>query len=171
MVDRPARLSGGGGTGHSGTVSMPFILIGEVTFGPRFFPERIQVTKERELDRTSNFCKGEDVADKGAKNREIHVNGKLIGQERRALDRVADSNEPFTMSSTTWSGEVRVSTVEYEGPQGYHPPSESLIWEYTIDLVSTGRDEADSSTSGNGIISDGSSGDSEAPGSGPLRPV
>lgn len=155
MVDEPDSLTSRGGSGGTSTVKMPFVLIGEVTFGPRFFPDRIQVTKERELDRTSNFCKGEDVADKGAKNREIHVNGRLIGQERRALDRVADSPEVFTMSSTTWSGEVRVSTVEYEGPQGYHPPSDSLIWEYTLDLVSTGRDERDSGSGGNGILDDG----------------
>jgi len=154
MVKAPARIQQSGGT-SSGVVSMPFVLIGDVTFGPRFFPDRIQVTKDRELDRTSNFCNGEDVSNKGAKNREIHVNGRLIGIERRALDRVADARGTFTMSSTTWSGEVRVSTVEYEGPKGYHPPSDSLLWEYTIDLVSTGRDEV-AGTTGNGVISDGS---------------
>lgn len=160
MVQAPDEIEAGGGGSSGPSIGMPFVLFGEVSFAPRFFPDRIQVSKERELDRTSNFCQGEDVTDKGAKNREIHVNGRLIGQERRAFDRVADSDQPFTMSSTTWSGEVRVSTIEYEGPQGYHPPSESLIWEYTLDLVSTGRDEADSGT-GNGIISDGDVSDLE----------
>lgn len=144
-----------GGEQSAGLVtSKPFILIGDsgTIFAPRFFPDRLQVTKERELDRSSNFCKGEDVIDKGSKNRDIHVNGRLIGAEKKALDRVGDDGDTFTLSSTTWSGEVMVKTVEYEGPQGYHPPTDSLFWEYTMDLVSTGRDEADGGV-GNGIVS------------------
>lgn len=157
MVRIPAEDAGE--TSSSGRTSevvtkKPFIMIGDSgnIFAPRFFPERIQVTKERELDRSSNFCEGEDVVDKGAKNRDLHINGRLIGPEKKALDRVADDGEPFTVSSTTWSGEVMVKMVEYEGPNGYHPPTNSLFWEYTMDLVSTGRDEADSGT-GNGIVS------------------
>lgn len=157
MVEAPDDTTGmaGGDNSPAPVVSKPFLLVGSVSFAPRFFPERIQVTKERELDRSSDFCGGEDVSDKGSKNRDIHINGRLLGTEKNALDRVADTSEPLTMSSTTWSGEVRVSTVEYDGPKGYHPPSGSLLWEYTIDLVSTGRDE-DEGNHGNGIISSGS---------------
>jgi len=154
MVDGPPQIERGGPSGSRRT-SAPFVLMGEVSFGPRYFPERIQVTKERELDRTSNFCRGEDVSDKGAKNRDIHINGKLLGFEKEALDNVADHRGTYTMSSATWSGEVRVKTIEYEGPVSFHPPSGSLFWEYTMDLVSTGRDETPSSSE-SGVISDGS---------------
>lgn len=120
----------------------PFVLDGDVTFAPFFFPDRVQITKQREKQRQKGFCGGENVSDKGAKNREVHVTGKASGAyERQALDNIADHGGVLDMSSSAWSGEVQVKEVEYEGPTGWHPPTGSLYWDYRIDLVSTGRDE------------------------------
>jgi hypothetical protein len=142
MVEAPTpELGGGTGGGGAETVSKPFVLVGETNFAPRFFPETIRVRKEREIDRTSNYCKGEDVSDSGSKNREIHINGLLLGPEKELFDSLADNADILTMSSTTWSGSVRVKRIEYEGPQMYHPPSEDFFWEYTLDLVEVGGTE------------------------------
>jgi len=120
----------------------PFVLDGEVTFAPFFFPKRTQITKQREKNKTSGFCGGQNVSDKGAKNRQIHVQGKASGEyERIALDDLADYGGSLDLLTAAWSGEVQVEEVEYEGPTGWHPPTGSLYWDYRIDLVSTGRDE------------------------------
>jgi hypothetical protein len=133
----------------------PFAITGGRAFLPQYFPETIRVRRQRNLDRSQNFCKGEDVTDNGAKNREIHITGKLVGLEKNSFDRLVDYDGPVDMTSATWSGEVRVKEGEYEGPTGWDPQSGFYYYDYTLDLVSTGaglRDRAE----GNGIISDGS---------------
>lgn len=122
--------------------SAPFVVTGDATFVPTLHPETIRVRKQRNLNRQAGFCGGEDVSDNGSKNRNIHITGKVIGElERENAMALADSNQPLTVSSSTWSGEVRVKEVEVEGPSGWYPPRRAMFWEYTIDLVSTGRDE------------------------------
>lgn len=154
-----------GGAGGGGSASdregsprqldaQPFVLSGNVVFAPEYFPERIQVTKKRNISREENFCKGEDVVDQGPKNREIHIHGRLIGIELDAFDAVVDDGDTFTMTSTTWSGEVVVEQGDYEGPTGWHPPTGDLFWDYDLDLISTGKDEPGAS-GGNGIVSEG----------------
>jgi hypothetical protein len=120
----------------------PFVLTGDFFFAPQHYPETIRVRKQRELDRSKGFCGGEQVTDTGSKNREIHITGKMRGeQEKYYFSEIVDDGGPFDMSSTTWSGEVRVSEGEYEGPVMWHPPSGEYYYDYTLDLVSTGRDE------------------------------
>lgn len=145
----------------------PFLIIGDgVLFRPRFFPDTIRVTKPRNLDRDKNFCKGEDVTDNGSKNRDIHLTGRMLGSEMNSFDNLVESSNALTMTSASWSGEIRVAEGEHEGPNGYHPPSGDMFWKYTLDLVSTGRDERDGGV-GNGIIDDGETGGG---GSGELAP-
>lgn len=127
---------------------VPFALIGEVEFVPEHSPEVIRVRKVRNLDRSENFCKGQDISDDGSENREIHITGTIIGDERDVLDRVPESDEPFDLASSTWSGEVRVSECEYEGPTGWHPESGRYYYEYTLDLIETGVQQE----TGSGIV-------------------
>lgn len=124
----------------------PFAIYGTVDFAPDLFPETIRVTKQRNLDRTEHFCKGEDVTDNGSKNRDIHITGKMRGTERDYFDALLEVSDPAVLTSATWSGEVRVAEGEYEGPTGYHPPSGDLYWQYTIDLVSTGATSREGET-------------------------
>lgn len=132
----------------------PFAITGGRAFLPQYFPETIRVRKQRNLDRSQNFCKGEDVTDNGSKNREIHITGKLVGLEKNSFDNLVDYDEPVDMTSATWSGEVRVKEGEYEGPTGWDPQSGFYYYDYTLDLVSTGAGLRDSAEA-NGIISDG----------------
>lgn len=126
--------------------SEPFALVEQEDddtsdgFYPEFTPETIRPRKVRNLDRTENFCKGENVSDEGAENREIHVTGRMVGPEKDALDAVADSGMKFDMASATWSGRVYVSEVEYEGPDGWDPDSGYFYYTYTIDLVEAGME-------------------------------
>lgn len=117
----------------------PFAVQGEAPFRPEFYPSRIQITKERALDRSDNFCEGEDVTDDGAKNWDIHVNGPMLKQGLDEAKILADSGAVHTLVSATWSGDVHVKSVEIEGPTGWYPPANSMIWEYRMDFVADGE--------------------------------
>lgn len=132
----------------------PFAITGSYRFTPDIFPSNIRPSKSRNLDRTQNFCQGEDVSDNGSENRNIHVNGTMIGPEKDQFDALLDAEVPVEMTSPTWSGEVRVSEGEFEGPTGWDPSTGYFYYEYTLDLVATGADEMDES-SGNGVVSSG----------------
>jgi len=129
----------------------PFALEGPVVFEPRYFPERLNVRKQHELDRTSGFCKGEDVTRKNVKNREFHINGRMLGDDKNDLDNVIDSEGVFQMVGALGSYEVYVKEADYELVG--HGDGGRLLWEYTLDLVSTGRDEPHEQT--DGVVSRG----------------
>lgn len=151
---------GGGGSGRGKPRQQPFALRpvgGGISFAPELFPQRIQVTKERDLNREKDYCKNEDVTDNGSKNRDIHIAGLLTRRMLPNLNTVADSGEEHTLVTATWSGEVLVDTVEVEGPTGWWPEKDTMFWKYRIDVVSTGRDEDQESGSQDGIISGGES--------------
>lgn len=126
-----------------------FEILGDFQFSPTYLPKTIRVTKERNLNRKESFCKGEDVTDTGAKNRDIHVAGKLVGGEKDRLNILADSDEVYTLSCPAWTGDVRVSKAEYEGPVAHDSKTGKFVYEFSMDLVSTGRDEG---ALDNGII-------------------
>lgn len=111
-------------------------------FTPSFFPETLRERKARELDRQRGFCGGENVSDTGSKNTEFHIQGKLVGETEKFLCRaVAAHGQAVEMVSTLWTGEVYMKEMEMEGPVGWYPPRGGFIYEYTIDVVSSGRDE------------------------------
>jgi len=85
---------------------VPFLLSGpNLYFAPFFAPDRISNGKERNLSREGNFCGGEDVTDLGAKNRSIHITGRIRKCEIPSFDAVVDSNDPF--ASKAASGKAR----------------------------------------------------------------
>lgn len=146
-----------GGSSGEESRQQPFALFGPIVFAPEFFPERLQVTKERNLSRNAGYCEGEDVTDSGSKNRDIHVSGYILEDGLDSLHELGDNDYRYTMVSATWSGEVMLKESEVEGPIGHYPPANSMLWEYRLDLVSTGRDDSKEQTvnSDNGIISTG----------------
>jgi len=156
-----SNLYGSGGSGSSGSTDegsrgkprqQPFAVQGDAPFRPEFYPTRIQVTKERNLDRSDNYCQGEDVSYDGSKNRDIHVTGPMLKAGLDEAHDLADSDAIHTLVTATWSGDVRVASVEIEGPDGWYPPANSMIWEYRMDFVADGgaSEQVDS-----GIVSRG----------------
>lgn len=155
-----ARDGGGGGaTRTAGNGPSPkhstFLLSGpSIYFAPFFSPNRIQNTKERNLDRKENFCGREDVTDLGSKNRDIHVSGLIKESEIFAFDTIVESNDALTLVLDGWSGEVRVAGGEWEGPAALDPQSRERLFKYSFDFVSTGLDENGDGYE-DGIISEG----------------
>lgn len=144
-------LSGGDNSNSTGSTNQSaFLLNGAVLFGPYYAPKRISVTKERELNRQENFCGGEDVTDLGSKNREIHVSGVLREEELLVFESVMDTDAALDLTTHGWGGQVRVKSAEYEGPIGRDSQTREYLFGYSLDLVSTGRDEDDSHSEGTG---------------------
>jgi hypothetical protein len=136
-------LSGGETPVIEPTKQSAFLLTGDVVFGPFYAPKRISVTKDRDLNRQENFCGGEDVTDLGSKNRELHFAGKLLGNELLAFEALLDNDEPLDLTTPGWGGQIMVSGGEYEGPEGVDPRTGANFFTYSLDVVSTGRDESD----------------------------
>ncbi|MFC7191848.1 hypothetical protein ACFQL7_20835 [Halocatena marina] len=136
----------GGGSGNT------FLISGPATFGPFYTPKRISVEKERNLDKSDNFCGSQDITDTGSKNRVLHVAGRLRQSELSAFHAVLDSNKPFNILSPVWSGEIRIENGDVEGPTAIDPIDGQFLFEYSLDVVSTGVDE-DQGSSEFGVVS------------------
>lgn len=133
------RIGGsGGGTG----TQTEFAIYGPTSFTPHYIPRRFSFSKNREINRTENFCGGEDIEDLGSKNREIHISGLIRRSEVGAFNNLMDGSEPLDLISPGWSGEVRVVDGEYEGPKSTDPMNGENLYQFTLNLVSTGKDEA-----------------------------
>ena len=130
-----------------------FAIYGDAGFAPHYVPNRCEMGKERNLNREDNFCGGEDVEDIGAKNREIHASGWMRASELQAFNDLLDYGEPVELIYTGWSGEVNVKDGDFEGPIGRDAVTKEFLFRYSLNLVSTGLDEADAPK--DDIISEG----------------
>jgi hypothetical protein len=123
-------------------VGNSFDIGGGAVFVPSYYPENVRVRRQRQLDRQRGFCGGEKVNDTGSKNMEIHVQGMMLGEgEKSSLYRISGVGRSLELVSETWSGECYLKEFEVEGPVGWYPPRSAFIYEYTMDLVSSGIDD------------------------------
>lgn len=116
-------------------------------FLPRYYPERFNVTTAKELERTAADCAGQRVSIDELKNSELHVTGKLLAKNLNSLDEIAHTTEPVEVISpvfVTGGIEALVKSVERGEIARYDNFAGDWLIEYTIDLVSTGRDEYES---------------------------
>lgn len=133
---------------------IPFVLSGNATFAPRYLPDTFRRTKSRNLDRKENFCGGENVSDRGSENWEFHVSGPVLTIGVQFFDRIVEGGGDLLLTSLSWSGEVKVEEAELEGPMSWDPAAQQFLWRYTLDLVSTGKDESGNENQ-TGIIDEG----------------
>jgi len=115
------------------------------TFIPTYYPTRGPVqTKDRELIRAGKQCRGEDVSLKKMKNRDFHVAGVILASEIPAFQDLMDYDGTVDLiSPLTPSGgmECEIKSSELGENDGWDPLKRQWRFKYTIDLVSTGRDE------------------------------
>jgi len=137
----------------------------DVVFRPVYYPDRVVVGKERDVVREKGICRNEYVRDVGTHNREIHVVGKVSAYVDPEIDNhnyvnnlqsyhdMVDFGQRGDLITMQWSGEVIVLDSDLEGPTGVDPDTGHFQYEYTLDFISTGRDEMGVSTTG--IITEG----------------
>lgn len=116
------------------------------SFVPEFYPEDFTQMKKSELNRYGGNCNGESVSIESKKNREFHVKGKLLEGEINIFHGIMDYGDVVDiLSPLTPSGgmECHIKQAELGNQAGWDPHNRQRKFEYTLDLVSTGRDEYD----------------------------
>lgn len=124
-------------------------------FAPRYYPERFPQTKEKDLSRHGQQCGGEDISIKAVKNMEFHISGVVLADEVPDAKRLQDHEgvcDLYSPLSPTGGTECYLTKVEVDAtPTGFDAVHRMWTFEYSMDLVSTGKDEYDRGT--NGIVS------------------
>jgi hypothetical protein len=133
------------------------------SFTPEYYPDDFTQMKKTELSRYGGNCGGESVSVKAIKNREFHATGVLLEGEINVFQGLLDHQlEVDLLSPLTPSGgmECYVKKGELGGQTGWDPHSRQWMFKYTLDLVSTGRDEHDTDQNAivSGIVGDTSEG-------------
>jgi len=114
------------------------------TFAPEFYPDRFNQKKSKELDRYADGCAGEEVSIKAIKNREFHATGVLLEGEIPVYQKLLDfDGKVDILSPLTPSGgmECIIKDGELGEQKGWDPHTRQWMFKWTLDLVSTGRDE------------------------------
>jgi hypothetical protein len=117
------------------------------SFVPEFYPEDFTQMKKRELNRyPSGSCNGESVSIKAVKNREYNATGVILQGEINVFQALLDYDGPVDLLSPLCpkgGAECYVKQGELGKQKGWDPHTRQWMFEYSIDLVATARDEAD----------------------------
>lgn len=114
------------------------------SFIPEFYPDDFTQMKKRELTRYGGNCGGESVSIKAVKNREIHVSGVMLEGEVKIFNKLVDYNgtvEIYSPLIPNGGMECFIKKGELGNQSGWDPHTRQWMFEYTLDLVSTGKDE------------------------------
>lgn len=114
------------------------------TFNPTYIPQRIELSKERELSRKANFCGLEDIFEIHGKNREVHLSGYILRSELSDFSNVLNWNKEATLITPGLPDglRVRIRKGDREGPVSFDPQQKEYQWKYSLDVISTGESEA-----------------------------
>lgn len=110
-------------------------------FRPVYYPDRVSVSKARNLNTEDSMCEGQYVTDSGGENRKIHVKGVVLQKNIPSFDALVDLGEPVDLLCEQGEWEVYVEDSKLEGPRAWDGAEKSWWFDYTLDLVSSGRDE------------------------------
>ncbi len=113
-------------------------------FSPEFYPDRFNKVMEKELNRDGNQCQGEDVSIKNLKNSDIHATGVCFARQVPVLEEMHAHEgkvDLYTPISPNGGLEAYVKKIEIGEINGWNPHEGEWMFDYTLDFVSTGRDE------------------------------
>lgn len=115
------------------------------SFDPEHYPSDFTQMKKKELRRFGGNCNGESVSIKKIKNREFNISGLVLRGELNLFHAISDMEERVDLISPLLpndSGmECYVKQGELGNEEGWDPNNRQRAFNYTLDLVSTGRDE------------------------------
>lgn len=136
--------------GETTVENLEFSIEGELTsFTPIYYPNSLRTKTGKELQRTGASCNGEKVSIKKMKNSEIHVSGICSRDDLSDIDTIIHASTPAVALGTIFEKggmEVIVKSAEKGEHAGWDAFTQQHLFNYTIDLVSTGRDEYESET-------------------------
>jgi len=114
----------------------------DISLEPEYYPERVNPSKKRNLEREENLCEGEEITDTGGKNHDLHIRGFILDSEKSDFWDVLDAGDKFELVSMPWSGNVYVKSGKLEGPKGIDNREREWVYEYTIKLVAAGEEHS-----------------------------
>lgn len=128
------------------------------TFAPAFYPDRFNQTNDKELRKEGQQCRGEDVSIKNFKNPEFHATGVLLEENLRVFQELLKFDGKVDLLTPVVPGDG-VKCVIKKGEvgeiEGWNPGGADIdpqwMFNYTLDLVSTGEDEF-GNVDGNDIV-------------------
>lgn len=110
-------------------------------FAPRYYPEDVEVSKKRNLNKNQSMCEGEYVEDLGGKNREIKARGYVRQSNLPTLHELLNSGRRLELVTMNWSGEVLIKQGVINGPKMFEGGANEWLFEYNLTATSTARDE------------------------------
>jgi hypothetical protein len=117
-------------------------------FVPDYYPDTMRQNKDKELNRDGRQCSGEKITVDKIKNREFHVQGIMLEYEVGNFNELCDyAGDVELVCPMVPRGAMKciIKSSEVGENQGYDPHAGQWMFEYTLDLVSTGEDEYDES--------------------------
>lgn len=147
MPPNPKLVGGNDPTSRNPSDQLGFEVVPHDThwsFTPEFYPDRFTQKKSKELARNAQQCAGESVSVKAIKNREFHAKGVLLHGEIRVFQKLLDfEGKVDILSPLTPNGgmECYLKDGEIGEKKGWDPHTRQWMFTYSMDLVSTGRDE------------------------------
>lgn len=119
-------------------------------FTPMYYPESFRIITDKKLEKTAAACEGQRVSIDELKNSKLHVTGRAHAADLDGLDEIAHTTKPvdvITPIIKEGGMEAVVKKVERGEVVGWDafPAAQDWLVEYTIDLVSTGKDEYNNS--------------------------
>jgi len=127
--------------------TIPFgVYAPNVTFVPAYYPSRMSITTEKEFEKISSGCEGQEIDIKTLKNSTLHISGKVHAKDMGNINRLSQVTEPVDVLTPILEGggmEFHLESAERGQLIGYDafPAFEDWMFEYTLDLLSTGKDE------------------------------
>lgn len=118
----------------------------DYSFIPEYYPERFNVTREREQESKIDSCKTELLIYKYIKGSRIHAKGITLMDEEAGLEAFRDlANDRLSECVVTnpilpYGGSVvcHIDKAEYGEWEGYDPINEDYFISYSLDLISLG---------------------------------
>ena len=116
------------------------------SFQPIYYPETLRVVTDKKLTRTDAGCAGENVSIQKMKNSEVHIKGRVHESDLSDLHKLQHRSETVEVISPSLQGggmECIVKKAEQGDVISWDafPDAQEWMFEYTLDLVSTGKDE------------------------------
>jgi hypothetical protein len=136
----------------SGEKGIPFSVSyrdesGEVEFNPVYYPDRYRDTMQKEVDRDSRQCGGEDVSIDTSKNPEFHATGIVLDGNVSDFRNIRNHMGPVDLITPLTDSPGGMEVIVTKGQIGEIVGWDGLYkqWQfnYTLDMVATGSDTDD----------------------------
>lgn len=128
----------------------------DLEFAPEYYPDRFNKNMEKKLNRNGQQCRGEDITVEKFKNPDLHATGVCFAHQISTLESLHEHEgkvDLYTPISPNGGLEAYVKKIDAGELNGWNPHEGEWMFDYTMDLVSTGYDEYGTDSSNDVVTS------------------